>query len=227
MIKKLLRQLRNKWKGPLDPVAHSLEILSKKKNPFTFLQVGSSDGGLNDSLRVHIAAKRAIGIFVEPILSSIQALQHRYSGYDNLIFENCAIDTHAGSRILYQISDDTKNLPEWAYQVASFDRQVLLNHSDSIPDVASRIVETTVLCRTLEEIIEKHQLKDLDCLQIDTEGHDYEILKCFPFGEIRPKLVIYEHKHLTASTLKASTALLESFGYSIVIADADVIAEAV
>lgn len=227
MISKLLRVFRRKWRIPIDPVSHSLEILSKRKNPFTFLQVGSSDGGLNDSLRVHIAAKRAVGIFVEPILSSIQALRQRYSGYDNLVFENCAIDTRPGTRILYQISGDAKALPEWAYQVASFDRQVLLNHSDSIPDVASRIVETSVLCRTLEEVIESHQLKELDCFQIDTEGYDYEILKCFPFDRIRPKLVIYEHKHLTAPALKSSIALLESFGYSIVIANADVIAEAV
>ena len=226
MILKLLRILVRKRRIPIDPVSHALKILSKRKNPFTFLQVGSSDGGLNDSLRLYIEAKGAVGIFVEPIYSSIQSLQQRYSGYNNLYFENCAIDTRSGTRILYQISGDAKALPEWAYQVASFDLQVLLNHSHSIPDVASRIVETTVLCRTLEEIIERHKLKDLDCFQIDTEGHDFEILKGFPFDRFRPRLVIYEHKHLTESALKSSIVFLESFGYSIVVANADVIAEA-
>lgn len=225
MIAKLFNLLGLKSPVSPDPILIALEKLARRKSPFNFLQVGSSDGDLNDPLRPHIVAKRAVGVFVEPISSSIETLRKSYVDYDGLGFENCAIDSKAGFRTLYQIAGEKENLPEWAYQVASFDRQVLLNHVDSIPDVASRITEVKVVCRTLIEIIESNGLTSIDCLQIDTEGYDYEILRGFPFKSIRPDLVIYEHKHLSEELKKASILLLEFFGYSIVVANTDVIAE--
>ncbi len=226
MIGKIRRLLGFKRPAPIDPVTSGLESLAKRKNPFNFLQVGSSDGDLNDSLRPYIDEKRAVGVFVEPIASSIQKLKENYAGYKGLVFEICAVDNQAGNRTLYQISGSSEELPEWAYQVASFDRQVLLNHAHAIPDIRARISELTVECRTLAQIIDSNEIRSIDCLQIDTEGYDYEILRSFPFQEIRPDIVIYEHKHLSADAKESAISLLRRFDYSVVVASTDVIAEA-
>jgi FkbM family methyltransferase len=203
----------------------ALKKLARRNTPFKFLQIGSSDGDLNDPLRPYIVGKKAVGVFVEPILSSIEALRSGYKDYHGLVFENCAIDSCAGFRSLYQISGEKSCLPEWAYQVASFDRQILLNHADAIPDIASRISEVKVVCRTVDEIVRSNRLEVIDCLQIDTEGYDYKILEGFPFDRIRPSVVIYEHKHLSEKVKTDSVNLMGSLGYSTILTNTDVVAE--
>ena len=224
MFSRILNLIRGKHLGQTDPIHSALERLKAKTTPFKFLQVGSSDGDLNDPLRQYIESKNAIGIFVEPLASSLDKIRERYVGFGGLAFINCAVDSIPGQRTLYQISNDDSSLPEWAYQVASFDRQVLLNHAHAIKDVAARITETVVPCRTIECILLEHSVDALDCMQIDTEGHDYEILKTFPFKALKPKLVIYEHKHLSPADFSSSKEFLINHGYRIIAGHNDVVA---
>jgi FkbM family methyltransferase len=53
-----------------------------------------------------------------------------------------------------------------------------------------------VRCMTLDALIAKHGLASLDVLQLDTEGHDYLILKTLNFEETRPLLINYERTPL-------------------------------
>jgi FkbM family methyltransferase len=166
----------------------------------------------------------AVGIFIEPLLPSFNALRAQYEGYSALKFVNCAIDHAPGDRVMYVIGGDPATLPAWAYQVASFDRQILVNHGTVIPDIESRITSVTVPCRTLASVIEEYGAGALDLLHIDTEGYDYEILKMFPFKSFQPELVIFEHTHLKAEDLNAAQELLKGFGYGTARADVDIVA---
>jgi hypothetical protein len=54
--------------------------------------------------------------------------------------------------------------------------------------------EVNVICpRT---IIQKYSVKKIDLLQIDVEGHDYTILKSFPFDLVKPKVIRFEYVNL-------------------------------
>jgi hypothetical protein len=53
----------------------------------------------------------------------------------------------------------------------------------------------------------------IDLLHVDTEGHDYRILRQLDFARFSPALVIYEHKHLTTEERIAARQLLQSRGY--------------
>jgi len=225
MIGDIIKFVRHRKRAKLDPVSCSLENLSSRVKPFTFLQIGSSDGGLNDPLKKHIGCREAIGVFVEPLSTSLQKLQKKYAGYDGLFYENCAVDDHSGQRVIYQIGGDASSLPAWAYQVASFDRQVLLSHEAQIPDVVSRIVERIVPCRTISEIIDQYQMIEIDCLQIDTEGYDHIVVASFPMHVTKPKLIIFEHKHLSGDALNETIGYLRREQYSIRVAAEDVVAE--
>ena len=49
---------------------------------------------------------------------------------------------------------------------------------------------------SFEEFIQKNQITNIGSLQIDTEGHDYDIIKSIPFKEIQINELIFEWKHL-------------------------------
>ena len=50
-------------------------------------------------------------------------------------------------------------------------------------------------------------------MHIDVEGYDYHVLRQIDFSRFSPKLIQYEHQHLSDDELAASTALLSSRGY--------------
>jgi hypothetical protein len=50
-------------------------------------------------------------------------------------------------------------------------------------------------------------------LLIDTEGHDWEILRSVDFARWRPRLVIYEHYHLSPVARSAAREHLGLVGY--------------
>ena len=49
---------------------------------------------------------------------------------------------------------------------------------------------------SFEEFIYKNQIININSLQIDTEGHDYDIINSIPFDEIKINELIFEWKHL-------------------------------
>lgn len=66
-----------------------------------------------------------------------------------------------------------------------------------------------VPCITLDTLIDQHNIKSIDYLKIDTEGHELNILKSFSFG-VRPSFIKAEHKHVDNNILNN---LLKSHAY--------------
>jgi len=77
---------------------------------------------------------------------------------------------------------------------------------------------------TLHELLTKHAVKKVDILQIDTEGYDFEILKTIDYSQIRPKIIVYEHKHLSTKILKESLKLLRRSDYQLYRDKTDILA---
>ena len=65
----------------------------------------------------------------------------------------------------------------------------------------------------LDTLLERHGISRIDLLVIDTEGHDFEILRALDFTRFRPVLLMFEHQHLSANDKAAAYALLETHGY--------------
>ena len=72
-----------------------------------------------------------------------------------------------------------------------------------------------VQCVTFDTLLNRHQVKRIDLLQIDVEGYDYELLKLFDFERIRPRLIRYEHSHLKLSDRSSCKRYLKQNGYMI------------
>ena len=56
--------------------------------------------------------------------------------------------------------------------------------------------------------------REVALLEIDTEGFDYDVLKQYPFDQVRTHRVIYEASHLHVSSVIAAAELLRSHGFA-------------
>lgn len=179
-----------------------------------FVQVGSNDGLKLDPLRPHIVAREWSGIMIEPVPYVFAQLAGAYQDHPRIILENVAIADHDGTAKLYylpQSGEDT--LPSWYDALASFRREVLLNHAEYIPDIATRISSLDVPCLTFESLCKKHAVEKIDIVQIDTEGYDAEVIKLIDLDCYSPILVMFEHLHLDPRDWKECLAHLRRHGF--------------
>jgi hypothetical protein len=117
---------------------------------------------------------------------------------------------------LYYIDYDARGPPDWVKGLGSFDRGVVLSHQDLVPDIGRSIKTLEVRCITVEELISDAPDRTIDVLVVDTEGHEYVILRQFDFNQVRPKLNIFESKHLTADDSRQCDAMFFEAGYYVV-----------
>jgi FkbM family methyltransferase len=184
-----------------------------------FIQIGSNDGDQLDPLKDAISSKNWKGILVEPVPYVFAKLQQRHGGNPRLILENIAISKQAGVMPFYHLRNaEEQNLekpPRWYDALGSFSLDVVLKHEDLIPDLRERVTQSNVNVTTFDELCRKNNVQQLDLIHIDTEGHDFEILKTIDLPRYRPKLVIYEHHHLNPVDRAAAQAYLRKSGYEV------------
>lgn len=182
-----------------------------------FIEIGANDGRINDNLRSSILSSRWSGIMVEPLPFVFERLRHNYARFSRVALENVAIADRDGQLPFYHLAhvDDPKreHLPSWYDQLGSFSREVVLSHAYLIPDIERRLVRTLVPCTTYEALCRKHGVKDVDLVLIDTEGYDYEVIKHIDFKLHGPRMLVYEHYHLSAKDRAECRARIEKYGY--------------
>ena len=61
----------------------------------------------------------------------------------------------------------------------------------------------------------------VDLVQIDAEGHDYEIIRSIGFDAVPPAIFRYEHALLSERDRNACLALLAKEGYRFLLEDFD------
>ena len=72
-----------------------------------------------------------------------------------------------------------------------------------------------VPCATLDELIKKHGMSNIHILQIDAEGHDYQVLKTLNLAMNSPLIIQFEHGHLSPREIDGAVEYLNSHGYRI------------
>jgi FkbM family methyltransferase len=188
---------------------------SADSTDFFFVQIGANDGVTHDFLHDYIRAYRWRGILVEPVPAYCDLLRARYQGVPAVVIEQSAISSFEGTRTLYRIDDPAAELPAWSKGLASLHLDVIKKHRWLIPDLEDAIVAEPVCCITLATLIRKHQVEKIDLLSVDTEGHDFEVIKQIDFARFIPRMIIYEHKHLRRETKRHCENLLEAQGYQL------------
>ena len=133
-----------------------------------------------------------------------------------------AIGASSGQATLYRVRPGTAG-PPWLFEIASFRRDVLLKHATIVPNLEEAIVTETVPTITFNELFAELETKP-DIVVIDTEGFDYEIVKLLEATAHRPRIILYEHKHLSPADQDACVELLTRAGYRIILLKVDTVA---
>lgn len=224
--------------APVSPTSFP-EVLDRlaAQPRFTVVQIGAFVGATdNDPLHAFLVetltAARARGaastaVLVEPVGEYYERLCQVYEGVPGVHCEHAAIAETAGTRDFYRLAADpvAHGLPAWLSQLGSlradrmtalwdrYERGHLGDQSDALTAFYRdhQVVEP-VTCLTFDMLLAKYGLTQLDLLQIDAEGYDYEILRTIDFTRVRPCYINYE-RVLLQNDEPACRALLEGAGY--------------
>jgi FkbM family methyltransferase len=189
--------------------------LSINKSDIFFIQIGAGDGLLYDPISYFARNYQWSGILVEPVFYLYEKLISNYNETEKLVFENLAISNKTELRKFYYLAESNDTNPEWYIHLGSFFKNVILGHRNKILNIEEKIIETRVQCVSLERLIIKHKVTNLDLICIDTEGYDFEIIKQLDFNKFSPSIIIYEHIHLDHDSSFGCERLLKHHGYDL------------
>ena len=185
------------------------------KRPFKFLYIGANDGVMSDTIMRYAQKYDWHGILVEPVPHVMETLKKNFAQLQNQIYEQIAIAEYDGEKELYTFRK-TNHQPVFAQLLHSFSKESLLKaHISWGIDKTKDIVAIKVPTMTVQSLLHKHKVTNLDLLVIDTEGYDYTILKSINFDDIQPKFIKFESMHMKKQQLDELSKMLQQHSYKI------------
>lgn len=147
-----------------------------------------------------------LAVIIEPIpfANVIDPLKEQYKEIDNDVIENIAISLDEKEFMtLYYLENSN-------YEVSSFNSHHTKAHSPNLEEFPLK--EMQVPCSTINQIIDKYNIKKLDYLFIDAEGLDVHIIGSIDFNACDINNIIFECVH-TDGPFKSEDNLKEIYGY--------------
>lgn len=207
-------------------VIHVLRELLSRQSHVSVVQVGAHVGNSeNDPIHRFLWSVKGgecTALLIEPVRYLFRQLVGNYEkcGAD-IRFENAAVAEEAGHRDFWRLREgmDLTGMPDWMNQLGSLLPErigTMWDACEQNPEHKKFLTENTITdhvrCATVDELRRKHGIGEIDFLQIDAEGYDYEILKTIDFESSKPKAINYERILLGAAESECRE-MLRSHGY--------------
>ncbi len=162
------------------------------------VQIGSNDGITGDPIYDLVKKNNKFrALLVEPIPYLYEKLKRNYGNDSRFLFENVAVNDGT-QQIFYSVREEAKidlrDLPFYYDQLGSFNKENILKHLYGV--LEPYIEEVLLTGVTLEELFKRNQIEEIALLHIDTEGYDWKILSQLNLNNIKPEIILIEHKHL-------------------------------
>lgn len=186
-------------------------LMARRGDVLNFVQVGANDGVFTDPLRPYVLARGWRGVLVEPQIDVFERLKANYAqSAGSLVFENIAISSKDTVTLYLPPADLGDRDPAHAHAVVSVDADVIARQI-GMPESSLRRVEVPAM--TLDALLERHSINELDILQIDAEGYDWDVLQTLDLQRVAPTLIQLESGHLNRPTLARMAQDLNAAGY--------------
>jgi FkbM family methyltransferase len=182
------------------------------------VKIGAYDGITDDPFSDLLFANTSWrGLLIEPVPYCFDRLRANFQDSQRFSFEQVAIGTPVGEGTFYYVDakaiQKIPGLPTWFDQLGSFDRNHIMKHLDGT--LEPFIIESKVQVCPLSDVLMRNGIQDVHLLHVDTEGHDYKVLKTLDFAKHAPLSIFVEHKHLSDSEKTDMLNFLQVHGYSI------------
>lgn len=212
-----LYHLREKlWVPGQRSVTEILDSYSHFKKDVFFIQIGANDGVSQDIIHNYVIQNTWQGILVEPVSHLFEKLKQNYSLLQQrLFFENAAVSNNDGEAIFYRLKSEDPNSPNWLNQLGTFKKEIILKQRNEISGFDELLIEEKVKTISFDTLLQKYNVENVNLIQIDTEGYDFEIIKLINFNRLKLDLIIFEHLHLKKSDYKQALNLLKSNGFKL------------
>ena len=169
-------------------------LSEKEEDPAYIIQVGSNIGNTNSDMLFENIKDDLRYIMIEPVPHVFKQLQENYKSRSNVTCLNMAISNKNATIDLFIPSEknDYSKLVSWTSELASVNPEHIKTF---VPECI--VEKITVPCKTLNQLIKDFQIKIIDTLITDTEGHDYDILMNLDLSlSCKPKNIVFENKHM-------------------------------
>jgi FkbM family methyltransferase len=159
-----------------------LKFYNNKTNGF-FIEIGASDGITLSNTYLLEKEYKWKGICVEPIPKQFQLL---CKNRPNSSCSDYAVYNESGKMVTFDIANDSDLFSGISNNIDLFTELVNSNKT--------QILVNTI---TLNDLLEKYNAPSfIDYLSLDTEGTEYEILKCVDFKKYKFGLIDIEHNFI-------------------------------
>ncbi len=188
-------------------------LMARRGDALRFVQIGANDGRFSDPLRSYVLTRGWTGILVEPQANVFEKLRDNYADCaDRLVFENLAISDQDRLTLYLPPADWAGRDEVYAESIVSSDAKVIARQ---IGTSQANLRRVDVPALTLTALFEKHAITELDLLQIDAEGYDWQVLQTLDLARYQPHLIQLETGHLGRTDLAAMAQWLNSHDYLI------------
>mgnify|MGYP001206137934 FL=1 len=203
--KNLIKNDREISKYSFYSIDRILETIFSKTTIKSLIQIGSNDGKRFDSLNKFVKKYSPTAILVEPIKTDFDDLKNNYRDYKNIFFENSVISVNDEISLLYKVDEKKLHFySEHVKGISSFSKKHLLKHGIS----KSHIKKEKVNSISINSLLKKYSINQLDLLMVDAEGYDGDIIVDFLSSTSLKPLIIFEYIHINHKKFKKLLNLL-------------------
>ena len=202
------------------------EYSLSKRNFLNVIQIGANDGITHDPIHKFIKRDNWKGVLLEPQF-------YVYDRYLKVIYQKnkgihtlcAALGEKDDKQYLYKIGFSNMR---WATGLASFVRENVekalssayvqaqcARYNIEIPPLSEQITSEEVIIISPQTLLNQYNILTIDFLQIDVEGYDYEVIKIFNIHESQPKVIVFEHTHLSEQDRQSCSEHLKENNYAI------------
>ena len=176
---------------PFDPLYYKGFSFENTKD-YALLMIGAHNG-LKTKYFVREAAEYGKVCLVEPVPHLFQTLSKTHANLKNVFLINKCVTNAAVEMVnFFAPTKDANKMQHYGDQLGSLKKEHATDHDKRMVGYIEKI---QVPCISPARLLNTINCEDINLLYLDTEGHDVEIIKNFPFDEIKPKAILFEHKH--------------------------------
>lgn len=181
-----------------------------------FIQIGANDGQRADPLAAYLEPCAWSGLMFEPLQQNFAALSQRHGHNPRLRLRRNAVDTVASRRPMYDLDRAAHpSLPDWAYGLASFSRERVLQAARELGLDERAVVTEEIVAVTWDEVWRDFGPQRCDLLVLDTEGYDLTLLRTAGLAQHRPRIIHFEHACANEDDRFAFYRELTALGYEL------------
>jgi len=186
------------------------KIFSKTKIN-SLIQIGANDGIRFDNLNSFIRKYKIKCILVEPVTKYFLSLKSNYKELNFVNIENYAISVDEKRNYIYVVAEKFLNkYGDHIPGINSFDKNHLISHGVKKKHIEKKEIKSI----SIEKLIEKYKIEDLDLLFIDTEGYDGEIVYDFLSKNSMRPIIIFEYIHIRSDFFEKVIRKLDEKNYN-------------